>query len=373
MEEALLKKIDEISDEMISGIKRVVQIDSVQSEAKPGMPFGEGVNKALEEELKLARELGFETENVDHMVGIAKYGQGEDYIGIMGHLDVVPVGEGWNHPPFSAYEDENGRIFARGILDNKGPTLSCLYALYAIKELKIQLKRPVYILFGTNEETGFEDLTHFLKVRKPPIMGWTPDCKYPVVYAERGRSTYRVSAAIENKTVFNQFINEYILSDNGFGNKLGLNIEDPEFGKMQMSNKKLVDLEGKLGFDFSFSYPASISNDTIEETIKSKLSKGLQVECIHNYDPVYFDKNGFLCQTLKATYEKVTGMDGTPVTTTGGTYAKIMPNIVPFGPSFPGQKGIGHNPNEWMDRSDLILNAKIYALSIVRLANGENN
>ena len=117
----------------------------------------------------------------------------------MGHLDVVPVGEGWNHPPFSAYEDENGRIFARGILDNKGPTLSCLYALYAIKELKIQLKRPVYILFGTNEETGFEDLTHFLKVRKPPIMGWTPDCKYPVVYAERGRSTYRVSAAIENK------------------------------------------------------------------------------------------------------------------------------------------------------------------------------
>ena len=67
MEEELLKKIDEISDEMISGIKRIVQIDSVQSEAKPGMPFGEGVDKALEEALKLARELGFETENVDHM------------------------------------------------------------------------------------------------------------------------------------------------------------------------------------------------------------------------------------------------------------------------------------------------------------------
>ena len=77
----------------------------------------------------MARELGFETENVDHMVGIAKYGTGEDYIGIMGHLDVVPVGEGWNHPPFSAYEDENGRIFARGILDNKGPTLSCICTL----------------------------------------------------------------------------------------------------------------------------------------------------------------------------------------------------------------------------------------------------
>ena len=78
MEEELLKKIDEISDEMISGIKRIAQIDSVQREAKPGMPFGEGVNRALEEALKLACELGFETENVDHMVGIAKYGTGEE-------------------------------------------------------------------------------------------------------------------------------------------------------------------------------------------------------------------------------------------------------------------------------------------------------
>ena len=50
-----------------------------------------------------------------------------------------------------------------------------------------------------------------------------------------------------------------------------------------------------------------------------------------------------------------------------------MPNIVPFGPSFPGQKGIGHLPNEWMDRKDIIQNAKIYALSIVRVANGDEN
>lgn len=372
MEEELLKKIDEISEQMISGIKSIVQIDSVQSEPLENMPFGKGINEALEKTLELASKLGFETENVDHMVGIAKYGNGEDYIGIMGHLDVVPVGDGWNHPPFSGYEDENGRIFSRGILDNKGPILSCLYALYTIKELGIQLQHPVYILFGTNEETGFEDLKHYLKVRKPPILGFTPDCKYPVVYAERGRSTYRICADFKNIDVFNHFINEYILSDNGYGNKLGLNIEDQEFGKMQLNGKRLVTLDHQLGFDFSFSYPACITNETIQSTIESKLYNGLKLECIKNYNPVYFDKNGFLCKTLQSTYEKVTGMDGTPVTTTGGTYAKLMPNIVPFGPSFPGQKGIGHNPNEWMDRSDLILNAKIYALSIVRLANGKN-
>ena len=81
-----------------------------------------------------------------------------------------------------------------------------------------------------------------------------------------------------------------------------------------------------------------------------------------------FDKTGPMVQALKESYEQVTGLDGTPVTTTGGTYAKAMPGIVPFGPSFPGQKGIGHNPNEWMDVEDLVTNAKIYALALYRLA-----
>ena len=49
----------------------------------------------------------------------------------------------------------------------------------------------------------------------------------------------------------------------------------------------------------------------------------------------------------------------------------MMPHIVPFGPSFPGQKGIGHNPNEWMTREDLITNAKIYALTLYQLSRKE--
>ena len=367
MEEKLLNKIDEISDFMIEGIKQIVRIDSVQSEPKPDMPFGEGVNTALEETLKLAQQLGFEIENVDHKVGIAKYGKGDDsnYIGIIGHLDVVPTGDGWNHPPFSAYE-ENGRIYARGILDNKGPILSCLYALYAIKELGIQLKKPVWILFGTNEETGFEDLTHYLTVKKPPVMGWTPDCKYPVV-------CYRVSSSYEYKKEFNTFVNEYLLSSNDHADRLGLDIHDEEFGQMQLRGRSLADSEDDLAFEFVLSYPAVITNTEIEKQIRTKLSEHLQLTCVQNYDPVRFEKDCFLCRTLQDTYEKVTGMDGTPVTTTGGTYAKLMPNIVPFGPSFPGQKGIAHLPNEWMDRKDIITNAKIYALSILRVANGNEN
>mgnify|MGYP001133613052 CR=1 FL=1 len=74
-----------------------------------------------------------------------------------------------------------------------------------------------------------------------------------------------------------------------------------------------------------------------------------------------------MVKAMQDSYERVTGMNGPPVTTTGGTYAKAMPGIVPFGPSFPGQKGIGHNPNEWMTVEDLMANARIYVLALCYL------
>lgn len=370
METKILAKIDEIEDQMIEAIKSIVRIDSVKGDAEEGKPFGKGVNDALQATLKLCEELGFETENVDGRMGIAKYGEGEDYIGVIGHLDVVPVGDGWKHEPFGA-EEVNGRIFGRGILDNKGPVLSCLFALYVLKELKIKLNRPVWILFGTDEESGFEDLEYYLTKKKPPVMGWTPDCKYPVVYAERGRAAIHVYADMEHQKEFNHFINEYLLTSDDHANKLGLNIVDEEFGAMQLRGRSLIDCDEDLGFEFVLSYPASITIEEIMERVNSKLYNGLKAECAKNYDPVRFEKTGFLCSSLQKAYEKITGLDGTPVTTTGGTYAKLMPNIVPFGPSFPGQKGIGHNPDEWMDRKDLITNAKIYALSLLYLGSGE--
>mgnify|MGYP000099144760 FL=1 len=106
MNEEILKAVDEIADEMIEGIKRIVRIDSVESEAVNDAPFGEGVRHALDETLQLSRDLGFETVDVDHYIGYARYGKSEDYVCACGHLDVVPVGEGWKHPPFSAYEED---------------------------------------------------------------------------------------------------------------------------------------------------------------------------------------------------------------------------------------------------------------------------
>lgn len=366
MEDLILKKIDEISAKMIEDIKTIVQIDSVESKALDNAPFGKGVKEALDTTLKICERLGFQTKNIDNYIGYAQMGEGDDYICAIGHLDVVPVGVGWKNPPFSAHE-EDGYIYSRGILDNKGPIMTCLYGAYALKELGIKMKKPIRIIFGCDEESGFEDLKYYLSKERPPVMGFTPDCKYPVVYAERGRALIEIRSHDVEK--FYQMVNTYFMNAKNNGETLGLDYQDQEFGMSEIRNYHLKYENNQHVFSFALSYPAGVNMDKALQSIKDKTQ--MDVEIVSHYLPVRFEKDCFMVKQMQKAYEKVTHLDGTPVTTTGGTYAKLMPNIVPFGPSFPGQKGIGHLPNEWMKIDDLISNAKIYALTLYYLAKGE--
>ncbi|WP_130805803.1 Sapep family Mn(2+)-dependent dipeptidase [Senegalia massiliensis] len=373
MEKILNHNIDKYKEELLQSIIEVVNIPSVKGEAKEHAPFGENPKKALLKALDIAKDLGFKTKNIDNYIGYAEYGEGEDYIGVLGHLDVVDVGEGWKSPPFNA-EIRNEKIYGRGVLDNKGPIMSSLFALYAIKQSNLNINKKIRIIFGTDEESGFSDIPYYLKHEKPPILGFTPDCKYPVVYGERGRANILLTIKYsdenyEEKTKeFFYFINEYILLSKSNGERLGIDYSDKEFGTMEMKNFKAGIKDSHLIFHMSLSYPATVNIDGILEKIKLKLTDNIKLKLLLNYNPIKFEKESFLVKSLQKAYEDITGLDGTPVTTTGGTYAKVMPNIVPFGPSFPGQKGIAHNPNEYMDIEDIVLNAKIFANAIYNLA-----
>ena len=360
---ALLEQAQAQKEPLFTGLFEILSVNSERGEAAPGAPFGPGPRKALEETMKLAASLGFSTETVLDQVGIAKYEpagtEGKPYIGIVGHLDVVPAEGDWTTPAYEPQIRDN-RVYARGALDNKGPILSCLYALKAIRDSGMKLSRPVWIIFGTNEETGMEDIPTYLSVKEPPAAGFTPDCKYPVVYAERGRSVYELTFADEEQAA--AWCRRY--PDEA---SLQLDIRDPEFGILQLRNRKQE--ENKV--TFAASYPPSTDAGKILKILEDSLPQHAQAKLVSDWKPVFFEKEGPLCASLKWAYESVTGLDGTPVTTTGGTYAKRMPNIVPFGPSFPGQKGIAHLPDEWMDVDDLMANLKIYTLAIADLATRE--
>ena len=118
--------IDKLKDEIISSACELIKIPSVNKEStNSNMPFGEECNNALEYVLDLANSLGFRTKNIDGYCGYVEFGEGEELMGIIGHLDVVPEGENWTYPPFSA-TIANKKIYGRGSIDDKGPVIASL-------------------------------------------------------------------------------------------------------------------------------------------------------------------------------------------------------------------------------------------------------
>jgi len=177
--------IDSHKDEMIDVLREVLHIPSVEGEPAPGAPFGTEVDKALHFMLDKAQEMGFETQNMNGYCGCIDYGEGKEMLGILCHLDVVPEDTGWIHPPYSA-TIEGGRIYARGALDDKGPTVSSLYALAAIKALGKKTKRRIRIILGTNEETGWGCINYYKAHGEIPAIAFSPDGDYPLVNSEKG-------------------------------------------------------------------------------------------------------------------------------------------------------------------------------------------
>ena len=157
MKESLNEAVAALWPEMTAALQRLVRKKSVEGPELPGKPFGADVDACFTEALTLCRELGFETTDLDRYIGWCEIGSGDEMVAVLGHLDVVPEGEGWHHPPYGA-EIVDGRLFGRGAIDDKGPVVASLFALKAIRDLNIPLRRRVRLLFGLNEETNDRDV-----------------------------------------------------------------------------------------------------------------------------------------------------------------------------------------------------------------------
>ena len=181
-------KIESLRKEIIKETCNMVKIPSVYSkESKDNMPFGEEINNALEYILKLGKKLGFRTKNLDGYCGYIEFGEGNEIVGIVGHLDVVPIGEGWEHDPFKA-EIDDGKIFGRGTIDDKGPVIAALYAMKAVMDLA-KVNKRVRLILGTNEENDWKCIDYYKEHEKWPTIGFSPDAGFPCIYAEKGIET----------------------------------------------------------------------------------------------------------------------------------------------------------------------------------------
>lgn len=187
------KQIADCTEDMLCAIGRLVKYNSVQGEAKPGMPFGEEPAKVLSEALQIARELGFRTVNLDNYCGYAEMGEGEEIIGIAGHLDIVPAGEGWSYDPFTLTR-VGDKVYGRGTTDDKGPVVENLYAMKLIRDSGRKLGKRVRLIMGCNEETGSKCMAHYNEVAEPLTMGYTPDANFPCIHGEKAGAALRITS-----------------------------------------------------------------------------------------------------------------------------------------------------------------------------------
>jgi succinyl-diaminopimelate desuccinylase len=470
----LAEKIKGYEEELVSSLSELIQIPSVRKEpvVLDGelLPFGQEVHNALLYMHHLARKEGFSFFDVDHYGGHMDYGvPKEKTLGILLHLDVVPEGTGWDMDPFGG-QVVGDRIYGRGALDDKGPTIAVFYALKALKDLGYEPEVSIRLVFGLDEETGWSGMDYYLARQKAPDFGFTPDAEFPAISGEKGILVFdvvkklsktvgldrglelrslkgghaanmvadyarallfqrdakgyeeikeRVSAmstpekgslrcrhtgkslevvaegvsahgakpehgfnaisllmdflgqltfAEDDVNDFIQFYNQHIGYEVS-GKGLNLDLEDEESGKLILNIGKAYMNSKEARITVNIRYPVTYGEEEIYRLLMEILTPcqmGIIKTMVQH--PIYFSKEDPFIRKLMGVYAKVTG-DGKsqPLVIGGGTYARAMDQFVAFGPSFPGEREVAHQKNEYMEISKLMTAAVIYGQAIYEL------
>lgn len=179
-------------EQMLKDLAGLVEIDSVaqepadrtETDINPA-PFGEKCREVLDKMLSYGKRDGIETFDHEGYCGSLCVGEGTVEIGIWNHLDVVPAGEGWQYEPFKL-SMKDGFLIGRGVQDNKGPAIAVYYVLRYCREQGLLKNIRVRHIFGCQEESGMEDVAHYLSHNPAPAYSFVADCGFPVCCGEKG-------------------------------------------------------------------------------------------------------------------------------------------------------------------------------------------
>ena len=419
--------IEKSFDNQIRDLQELIRIPSVsRGEPKAGMPYGENVYNALRKAQEIARKLGFEKVwDVEARCGVVEYGEGDELVAVMAHLDVVPEGTGWTYPPYGA-EIHDGAMYGRGTADDKGAAVSALYALYALKESGAKMRRRVRILLGCDEERGSTGMERYREVEGEPTMAFTPDATYPVVNSEMNIShmifekKYPTAVRAQVGTALNVIPGEAaatvpalaakgkeghasmpdhadnalmkllkalseaelpqadretfsglagLLCGYNHGEGLGVDFTDAS-GRLTLAPTKLVADETGVTVGFDCRYPASMTFEQLTGPIDERMGAlGFSVQDRSNSLGHYIAPDTELVSTLMDVYGELSGdRDAKPLSIGGGTYAREFQNAVAIGVTRPDRPDLCHIANENILLSEMLFNTRYMAECLKRLA-----
>jgi succinyl-diaminopimelate desuccinylase len=444
--------IDTYRDEFTAMLQGWIRTPSVKGTAEPGAPFGRDVRKMLDRAMADAKSLNFAVRDFDGYACDITLGEAEERIAVLGHLDVVPVGDGWTKPPFDAVI-ENGRMYGRGTNDDKGPSLAALFAMRAVRDAGIPLKKSIRMILGCDEESGWEDMEYYGTHERIPDVGFSPDANFPLINTEKGMLVLEVRAPasrtglkvlematgdrinvipgechalVEGGEELVRRTEEYarktglpysaeitakgvLLSAEGIpghsaypegrrnaigmmllllrelgaegpvatlaqavgmesdGKSLGCACRD-EVSEGLTCNMGILRLENGAWFGtLDMRCPVAADQEKLKAEAVAHLT-GLNVTVQTQKPPHHVPADSELVTALLAAYEEETGLEGKPLSTGGGTYAKVLKQGVAFGALFPDEEDLAHQADEYEDIDRLMLAMKIYANALIRLA-----
>ena len=404
-------EVDKRKQALMEDLFGLLRINSERDDSKADEkhPFGPGPVKALEHFLALADRDGYKTRIIDEVLGI------------FAHLDVVPAGSGWDTDPYEPVIKE-GKLYARGSSDDKGPTMACYYALKIIKELELPVSKRVRFIVGTDEESGWGDMDYYFAHNglKDPDFGFSPDAEFPIINGEKGNITaylhfegqndgqavtgqvteeagvFHVTIhgksahgmmpqnGINGATYLALFLSQFDFKANAktyldliaetlhqdfFSEKTGLAYTDSKMGELTMNagvftfNKESEDNTIAL----NFRYPQGVNVDGIKAGLEKLEGPKAVSLSEHGHVPHYVPVSDPMVQTLLSVYEKQTGLKGHEQIIGGGTFGRLLKRGVAYGAMFPGYVNTMHQANEFTEVEDLYRAAAIYAEAIYEL------
>jgi len=183
------RKVNENRENIIQFLREICAIPSMDGQLKE---VGERIGAEM-------TKLGFEEVRFDKMGNIlGRIGSGKRVIVYDSHIDTVGVGDSatWGWDPFKG-KVENGILYARGAVDEKGSTPGMVYGLSFAKEMGL-LEDTTAIYFGNMEEwcDGIAPNT-FVEVDpkiKPDFVVIGEPTKMQVYRGHKGRVELKITA-----------------------------------------------------------------------------------------------------------------------------------------------------------------------------------
>lgn len=154
------------------------------------------------------------------------------------------------------------------------------------------------------------------------------------------------------------------------GGSAGFACEDKASGALTFNIGTMrMNEAGTVTMQASVRYPASFHFADISRMVKEGLGRnGFAVKEAEHMTPIYFEKDDPFVKTLLNVYREASAdLTSEPIAIGGASYARALKNAVGFGPVFPHEEELAHEPNEFIAIDSLIKAEEIYYLALKKL------